>query len=157
MDKQIFREKSIKRVSSPEQLGDYVRVSNPGVWMVLVAVIILLIGVCVWGIFGHLDTTLCTVAVCKDGKITCYIPDSDIGSVKAGMKVTVNDKEYEITAVSPSPVCITEDMDSYILYVGNLQVGQWVYEVSADAELDSGTYQAKIITDSTAPISFVLN
>ena len=31
MDNQIFRKKNIERVSSPEQLNDYVRVSNPGV------------------------------------------------------------------------------------------------------------------------------
>ncbi len=30
MENQIFRKKSIERVSSPEQLNDYVRVSNPG-------------------------------------------------------------------------------------------------------------------------------
>lgn len=42
--------------------------------MVLVAVIILLIGVCVWGVFGHLDTTLYTVGVCKDGKSPAMSP-----------------------------------------------------------------------------------
>ena len=53
-EKQIFRKSSIDRVSSPEQLNDYIRISNPSVWMVLAAVIVLLAGVCVWGIFGHL-------------------------------------------------------------------------------------------------------
>ena len=51
MDNQIFRKKNIDRVSSPEQLNDYVRVSNPGVWMVLTAVIVLLFGICVWAVF----------------------------------------------------------------------------------------------------------
>lgn len=56
MSDQIFRKKSLDRISSPEQLNDYIRVANPGIWMILAAVIILLAGVCVWGIFGHLDT-----------------------------------------------------------------------------------------------------
>ncbi len=47
MDKQLFRKSSIERVSSPEQLNDYIKVSNPGVWMILAAIIALLIGVCV--------------------------------------------------------------------------------------------------------------
>lgn len=47
MNNQIFRQKSLDRVSSPEQLNDYVRVSNPGVWTILLAVIVLLIGICV--------------------------------------------------------------------------------------------------------------
>lgn len=43
-EKQIFRKSSIDRVSSPEQLNDYIRVSNPSVWMILAAVIVLLAG-----------------------------------------------------------------------------------------------------------------
>ena len=48
----IFRKKSIERISSPEQLHDYIRVTTPGVWLVLIAIIILLVGVviCIQGI-----------------------------------------------------------------------------------------------------------
>lgn len=44
-------QKSLNRVKSPEDLNDYIRVANPGVWLVLVAVVILLAGVCIWGFF----------------------------------------------------------------------------------------------------------
>mgnify|MGYP000835896376 CR=1 FL=1 len=36
-----LQEKSIERVSSPEQLNDYVKVSSPGIWAVLAAVLCL--------------------------------------------------------------------------------------------------------------------
>ena len=65
MNNQIFRKKSLEKVSSPEQLDDYIRVSNPGVWIVLVTVIVLLVGVCVWGVFGRLETTVGSAAVVK--------------------------------------------------------------------------------------------
>ena len=58
MNDQLFRKKSVDKVSSPEQLNEYIRVANPGVWMVLAAIVILLAGVVVWGFIGHLDTTL---------------------------------------------------------------------------------------------------
>ena len=35
----IFREKSLKRITSPEELSDYLRVTSPSVWLVLAAVI----------------------------------------------------------------------------------------------------------------------
>ena len=70
MNESLFRKKSIKKISSPEQLDDYIRVSNPGVWMLLSCVIILLIGMCVWGIFGKLETSVSTVAICNNGKTT---------------------------------------------------------------------------------------
>ena len=55
MNNSIFREKSVTRVSSPEQLNDYIRVSTPAVWLVLSAMILLLIGVIAWGCFGRLE------------------------------------------------------------------------------------------------------
>lgn len=49
MNDKIFRKKSVDKMSSPEQLNDYIKVTNPGVWMVLAAIAVLLAGVCVWG------------------------------------------------------------------------------------------------------------
>ena len=48
----IFRRKSIDRVSSPEQLNDYIRVTTPPVWLVLLAIILLLAGMVAWSVFG---------------------------------------------------------------------------------------------------------
>ena len=41
---QIFRQKSLDQISSPEQLHDYLHVTNPTVWLALAAVILLLVG-----------------------------------------------------------------------------------------------------------------
>lgn len=54
-EKKIYREKSMQRVSSPEQLNDYIRVTTPSVWMVLLAIVILLVGMLAWSIFGKVE------------------------------------------------------------------------------------------------------
>ena len=53
--KQIFREKSLERVSSPEQLDDYIKVTTPSVWIILAATIVLLAGMIIWGVFGKIE------------------------------------------------------------------------------------------------------
>ena len=53
--KSIFREKSIRRVSSPEQLNDYIRVTTPSVWLVLIAIVVLLVGILAWSVFGTVE------------------------------------------------------------------------------------------------------
>lgn len=63
----IFRQKSIDKVSSPEKLDDYIRVTTPSVWITLAAIVVLLVGVIAWGAFGELtirndDGTTETVA-----------------------------------------------------------------------------------------------
>lgn len=51
----VFREKSIKQVSSPESLNDYIRVTSPSVWAVLLALLLLLLGMLTWSIFGRVE------------------------------------------------------------------------------------------------------
>lgn len=55
MNKPIFRKSTLDRISSPEQLNDYIHVARPSVWIVLGAVVALLAGILIWGIFGEID------------------------------------------------------------------------------------------------------
>ena len=57
MDNNLFREKSIERVSSPEKLDDYIKVVSPGVWIALAAIIILLLGILAWANVGTVPMT----------------------------------------------------------------------------------------------------
>ncbi|MDE7399038.1 MAG: hypothetical protein K2N06_05855 [Oscillospiraceae bacterium] len=157
MDKQLFRKASIERVSSPEQLNDYVRVSNPGVWMILAAVIALLVGVCVWGIFGRLETKITTAGTCENGIFTCYVPEEKIGQIKSGMTVNVDGESLSVSGISAKPAAVTAGTDSYLLYLGGFSEGEWLYEVTANTTLSDGTYKAEIVTESVSPMSFILN
>ena len=51
--KSVFRQKSMERVSSPEQLNDYIRVTSPSVWIVLIALVVLLVGMLAWSVLGR--------------------------------------------------------------------------------------------------------
>ena len=51
----IFREKSMDRVSGPESLNDYIRVTSPSVWITLLALLVLLAGLLAWSIFGRIE------------------------------------------------------------------------------------------------------
>ena len=127
MNEQLFRKKSIDKVKSPESLNDYLHVSNPSVWLLLAAVIILLVGVCVWGIVGHIETTVDVSASVKDGVAVCTAE-----GVETGMSLRIGDAEFEIIAVS-----------------GN--------QVTAKADIPDGIYSAEIVTESIRPISFIVN
>ena len=69
----VFRKKSIARISSPEQLNDYICVSSPSVWLILLSVAVLLAGVIIWGVFGTMNSYLDVCAVSENGVTTCYI------------------------------------------------------------------------------------
>lgn len=157
MTNQLFRKNSLEKVSSPEQLNDYIRVSNPGVWIALTAVIVLLVGVCVWGIFGKIETTVGSAAVVKDGHMTLYIKEEHLGEITEGMIVRVKEQEYLITSVETIPKTIPEGFDEYMLHLSGMHVGEWVFGVTAmDTDLADGVYKAEIVIESIAPMSFIL-
>ena len=74
MDNRLFRKKSIDRISSPEQLEDYMRVTSPAIWMVLAAVIALLGGLLVCSSVGRVETTMPVQATASGGTVTVEIP-----------------------------------------------------------------------------------
>ena len=51
----LFRKKNLDRIASPEQLDEYIRVTTPSVWLVLLAVVILLAGILIWSCFGVVE------------------------------------------------------------------------------------------------------
>lgn len=157
MNNRIFREKTIARISSAEELNDYIRVSNPSVWMVLSAVIVLLIGVCVWGIFGKMDTRIPAAAVVKDGTATFLVGETAAGKMDPGKTAVIQDREMVILAVSDQMIPVTEELGAGVLHMGQLQPGEWVCPVTAACDLPDGVYMGEIIAEQISPMSFVLN
>ncbi len=157
MNEQLFRKKSVDRVSSPEQLNEYIKVSNPGIWMILAAIVILLVGAIVWGVLGTLDTTLSTVAVAENGELTVYVKEADIDSIEEGMTVRIGDKEGKITEISTTPTTVDGTFSDYALHVGNLVNGEWVFAIRVSGEFTDGVHNADIVVESVSPMSFILN
>ena len=129
----VFRKKTLDRIASPEQLTDYLRVTNPGIWVVLAAVILLLAGVLAWSAVGTLETNA-EVKIVVSGHTAQIIP---LGSERLadGMLLRVSGQEYKIASAQT---------DEYGRSVG-------VSEVN----LPDGTYDGIVVTEAVNPISFL--
>ena len=158
MGSTIFREKSLKKITSPEQMNDYIRVSSPSVWMVLTAVIVLLAGVCVWGMFGHLDTAVQTGGVCVDGRLTVLVGEEDHDKIKENAVISVDGVEYAVAEITNAPIRVDDQIDPYVVHLAGFTEGDWVYRLYADVPgLADGVYAASVITERVRPLDFVLN
>lgn len=157
MNEQLFRKKSLEKVTSPEQLKQYIRVSNPGLWMVLSAIVILLVGVVVWGSVAQLETTLPTAIIAKDGAGIVYISEENAQKVSVGMTVRSGDSEYLVEEISAEAVLVDGSFTEYGVYASGLTQGQWVYAVKVSGVFADGVHKAEIVVESISPISFILN
>ena len=153
----IFRKQSLDRVSSPEELDQYLMVTGPGVWITLIAIIVLLIGVLSWMVLGRLDTTI-DIAVVSDGtEVTCYVPKDKADAVLKSGTIEVSEEEYALYDVGYSPMVITADTDVNLLLAGGLEVGTVVQPLRIDAQIPDGTYTGKVVVETINPIKFIIN
>ncbi len=150
----LFREKSLEKIESPEKLNDYLRVTSPGVWIILTTVIILLVGVCIWAIFGRIDATTPAAIVTKEGDSICLVPASALEGVIANRTVTVDGEDKELNPSVLEPQVISETTDVYIILAGNFSVGDVVYPIELAEPLEKdGVLQGTLVTETLTPAS----
>ena len=156
MEDNIFREKSLKRISSPESLNDYVKVSNPGVWVLLIGIIFLLLGFLAWGIFGKIDSSVSSFIVVNNHKAVTYIKEDKVKDITDDSFVLVNEKKYKIDSISDYPIQLNADVKDVFLHIADLKNGDWVYVIGFSIDdIANGTFESKIVTESIKPISLL--
>ena len=153
----LFREKSLDAIQSPEALNDYLRVTSPGVWLVLSAVIALLVGMILWSVFGRIDTKLNVAVASSEGRAVCYVPYDALQKVMNSGKVTVDGREYALAATAePDVVIVSETMNPYIRIAGSLRIGDMTVEVPLETAPEDNVYTGTVVTETLQPISLLL-
>ncbi len=116
----VFRRKTLDRIASPEQLTDYLRVTNPGIWVILAAVILLLAGVLAWSMVGTLETKVEVKVVVSDH--TAQIISLESEPLAEGMPLRVIGQEsvsvftpYRVKYSAPSSSCVDSPKADFFL------------------------------------------
>ncbi len=135
MEKELFRKKSIERISSPEELNNYLRVTNPSMWIGLVAIILLLAGLLIWASVDTLETKTEALAEVRNGEVMVIVTGVDAVKVKEGMEVRIEDNKTSIDEV-------TYDEYGRAICKSILNVAD-------------GKYKAEVVLETIKPISFL--
>ena len=152
----IFRKKSFDTINSPEALNDYVRVASPGVWIVLITIIVFLAGVFVWGIYGHLDTTETAPLMVVDGVSMLCIDEDHFDTFTPGMPVYVDDQAGTIGEFSSEPVPAESIFSSYNMHVFDLWEDSWIYTAPVpELKLKNGIHIASVLVESASPFTLI--
>jgi hypothetical protein len=133
----VFRQESLDRMASPEQLDDYIKVVKPGLWIVIAAILALAVSVCVWGFTGTIPSTLNVAGyIDGEGNVTCYIPPELVSDDLAGKAATVilpdgQRLDSSVEIISPLPFSAQEirrQVQSDWV-VDSILTGNYAYEV----------------------------
>lgn len=131
----IFRAETMERISSPERLTDHLRVTNPGIWIILAAVLILLAGFFVWMSVDTLETTVEVGVSIQNHNAEVAIKNAD-GTIEKDMTLRVGDQETAI---------LSTKTDAYGRTVG-----------TAELNLTDGMYDGTLVTEAVHPVHFLL-
>lgn len=58
MSESIFRQKSLARISSPEEIDNYMKVTRPSLWLALGVIILLLAALILWSVTARIEATM---------------------------------------------------------------------------------------------------
>lgn len=127
-----------RRISSPEQLNDYLKVTSPKIWVLLSAVILLVAGLLLWSSFTTIESYATGTAQAVGGELVVTFDDPEKASkVQPGMEMEVGDVETEVLAV------------------GTNENGDLI--ASAHAHIPDGSYKVRVGYKTTQVISMLLN
>lgn len=157
MAEKLFREKSLERISSPENLNEYLKVASPGVWLIMISVILVIVGGIFWASSGYVEKTVETALV-SDGAGENYliIKGNEKDNIAVDMEVRVPDRDSaKIVSVSATPIHPDENMSEYAYHLAGISGDEWIYVATVDGDYLEGTYPATIILGKTGLLTFI--
>ena len=162
MENGLFRKKSLERISSPEELHDYMHVTSPRLWMLLIAVAVLLIGFLAYASTATMENTMPIKVNVQNlpaygdkeggdestmvGLYYSSLPTSYKDVVETGMKVRSGSEEGKIEMIA---MVHPEDGDQELELIITMD--------NPSLSLRDGEYDAELVLESTTPISFLWN
>ena len=160
--REIFTKKASDKLRSPDDLDEYVRVTNPSVWVVLAACVVLMIGMFAWGIFGTAETSVGATATCVKGEVVGFLPAEQASKVHVGDSANVGGELMEVASISAVPLSRMEAREIVGSdYLANTLVGDdWTYLVRFGGDGEVGFAEgvpltANVTTENIPPLSVI--
>ena len=138
--KSLLRKQNIEGISSPDQLDDYLKVTNLGLWAILASLFIMISGILVWFVFGSLTTKLTLTGKAEQGIVTVLTDHKTAQALSEGLEVKILDEDSAILTV------LTEK-----------QTSDGFCHVLMRTTLPDGEYPVQIETEHVSPFTFLFS
>ena len=181
MENKLFRKSALDKISSPEQLNEYMKVAGAGVWFILAGLAVTFAAFFLWGITGSIPetvevtgTTLEFDMVDSPMFVYCYLPVEYSKLIEEGMHVRVSPnyaprEEYgyiygkvvyeSSTAIDIESLRVTMGADFHLLNIPEGNVIEVVVELEQqDGRLLWSTHKGdsvEVIVGSTCRVSII--
>lgn len=157
MKEEIFRKRSLEKISSPEKIDDYIKTESLNLRLVIIAVAIVFLGFVLWSVLGKIQISETAVTVCKNGRAVCYINENNSEDISEKTEFNIEDENYYMKSITKIPCKVSDALSEYEAHVVDFDENAWVYAVELEPKPEDGIYKTKVILNSVSPISLLLN
>ena len=150
------------RITSPEQLNDYIRVTTPGAWIILSSILIFLAGFLFWILAGSLEISFSSYVYTYGEKTLSFISPDDASKLKSGMTVRISDSglhgtvEKVASATTPYPEILKLVGESNALMMGINDSDKLIQVTMHIDNAPQKVSQAIYVIDTVKPALFLL-
>ena len=158
----LFTKKASEKLRSPDDLDEYLRVTNPSVWVVLAACAVLLIGLFAWGLLGTAETNVAATAARVENEVVGFLPAEKASKVHVGDPANVGGELMQVASVGAVPLSRAEvhEIVGGDYLESTLVEGDWSYPVRFEGDGAAGFAEgvplsATITVENVAPMSLI--
>lgn len=151
-----------ERITSPEQLNEYIRVTSPGAWIILSSIVVFLAGFFIWIFTGQLEVSFPSYVYTEGKNSSAFLPVDQASKLKSGMTVRLSGDGTSGTVVSVSEKSLSFSDISQLIGESSalaMNINDRTRFMKADLQFTNPPAKisgAVFILDKVNPVSFLL-
>ena len=131
MNEELFRKSSVEYVTSKERLDEYIKVTNPGAWLTVTGIFLLLVCAVIFSGASNFKTAVPVSGVVEGKKIHVFVSPGQAEEMAEGMAFEKNQQKLgEILEIGEEPVRRELTGSGYLSeYYRDVKLEKWNVEV----------------------------
>ena len=164
-----FRQSTMNRVASSEELNHYIKVTNPSAWVVVLAALLLVSGVLIWALAATVPITFETTGIVPhkdnpaDEVVICFLDKSTAERLqKPDAKAYIGGVEAKSVEIGELPLSASEVINALgsDFYADSIELGNWNYMITIKpaAQLNHTDFTVDFVDGASnlVPVSIVV-
>lgn len=161
MNEDLFRKSSLEYMNSRDKLDTYIKVTNPGAWILVTGIFLLLACAVIWSKASGLKTTVPAAGVVDQKEIHLFVSPETAEEFEEGMAVEqAGQKLGEIREIAKEPVRREMAGVGYLTeYFRDTRLGKWNVEIIAsnDRKLKEGeAVEGAVVTKESKILDLII-
>ncbi len=99
MNEELYRKESLNKVANPDKTDTYLKVTNPSVWLIILAAVIILGSFVYWGFVGTVPNRTPALGLVKDQQVTVFMPAENVMAIGDSLEVLIDGVSHTVTGV----------------------------------------------------------